>query len=90
MGFERRDGRLEVGDRHVRLKTGPSRPTDRPLLNHLALLVASVDEYLAGGADPGLEVDELRDAPNTYAAFVWGPDRIKLEYLEHKPGFSLV
>jgi hypothetical protein len=61
---------------------------DRPLLNHLALLVDSVDDYLAG--EHGLEVDEIRDAPNTYAAFVWGPDRIKLEYLEHKPGFSLV
>jgi catechol 2,3-dioxygenase-like lactoylglutathione lyase family enzyme len=90
MGFKLRDGRLEVGERHVRLETGPSRPADRPLLNHLALLVPSVDDYLATGAEPGLEVDELRDAPNTYAAFVWGPDRIKLEYLEHKPGFSLV
>jgi len=65
---------------------------ERPLLNHLALLVDSVDEYLAAvrRRDSELEIDEIKDAPNTYAAFVWGPDRIKLEYLEHKPGFSLV
>jgi catechol 2,3-dioxygenase-like lactoylglutathione lyase family enzyme len=110
MGFERRDGRLAVGDRHVRVlgaqpdgaQPDGDRPADgdrpvdgaqpadgdRPLLNHLALLVDSVDDYLAG--EHGLEVDEIRDAANTYAAFVWGPDRIKLEYLEHKPGFSLV
>jgi catechol 2,3-dioxygenase-like lactoylglutathione lyase family enzyme len=90
MGFERRAGRLEVGDRHLRLVAGHPRATDRPLLNHLALLVASVDDYLGQGRHHGLEVDEIKDAPNTYAAFVWGPDRIKLEYLEHKPGFSLV
>ena len=30
------------------------------------------------------------DAANTYAVFVYGPDRIKLEYVEHKPSFSLV
>jgi len=30
------------------------------------------------------------DAPNTLAVFLWGPDRVKLEFVEHKPGFSLV
>jgi hypothetical protein len=29
------------------------------------------------------------DAANTYAVFVWGPDGIKLEYVEHKASFSL-
>ena len=38
----------------------------------------------------GIEVADVVDAPNTRAVFVWGPDRIKLEYVEHKPGFSLV
>ena len=28
--------------------------------------------------------------PNTLAVFVWTPGRIKLEYVEHKPSFSLV
>ena len=30
------------------------------------------------------------DAENTIAVFVMGPDGIKLEYVEHKPSFSLV
>jgi len=36
-----------------------------------------------------LEVDKIVDAPNTLALFVWGPERVKLEYIEHKPTFSL-
>jgi hypothetical protein len=35
-------------------------------------------------------VAEVKDAANTLAVFVWGPDRIKVEYVEHKPSFSLV
>ena len=27
-------------------------------------------------------------ADNTIALFVWGPDRVKLEYIEHKPSFA--
>ncbi len=38
----------------------------------------------------GLEIADVVDAANTYAVFVWGPDGIKLEYVEHKPTFSLV
>jgi hypothetical protein len=29
------------------------------------------------------------DAPNTDALFVYGPERIKLEYVEHKASFAL-
>ena len=36
------------------------------------------------------EIADIVDAANTYAVFVWGPDGIKLEYVEHKPTFSLV
>ena len=37
----------------------------------------------------GIEIADVVDAANTYAVFVWGPERIKLEYVEHKPTFSL-
>jgi hypothetical protein len=33
---------------------------------------------------------DVVDAPNTLAVFVWTPGRVKLEYVEHKPSFSLV
>jgi len=38
----------------------------------------------------GLDVANVVDAENTFAVFVWGPERVKLEYVEHKPTFSLV
>ncbi len=50
------------------------------------------DLELAGRADPqlGVEVADVLDAANTKAVFVWGPERVKIEYVEHKPSFSLV
>ena len=66
----------------------PGEP-ERPLLNHIGVLVDSVDEHQAEAEDLGVEIEELVDAPNTVALFVWGPDRVKLEYVEHKPSFSL-
>jgi len=59
------------------------------LLNHLAVLVDSADEYLRWAEGNGVEVDDVVDAPNTYAVFLRGPDRVRIEYVEHKPGFSL-
>jgi len=89
LGFERRDGALAVADRGLRLTGGGRGEGERPLLNHLALLVDSAEESRAEAERRGVEVADFVDAPNTLAVFVWGPDRIKLEYVEHKPGFSL-
>jgi catechol 2,3-dioxygenase-like lactoylglutathione lyase family enzyme len=83
------DDRLAVGDKHVRLVAGVTAETDRPLLNHIALLVDSGREHLDEARDRGIEIAEVRDAANTFAFFVWGPDGIQLEYVEHKPEFSL-
>ena len=53
------------------------------------MLVDSVEEHVAEAEERGLEIADIVDAPNTLALFVWGPDRVKLEYVEHKPSFSL-
>jgi catechol 2,3-dioxygenase-like lactoylglutathione lyase family enzyme len=90
LGFSGHDGRLAVADRHLRLEPGGEAEGERPLLNHLALLVDSADAAASEAERSGAEVIDMVDAPNTLAAFVWGPARIKLEYVEHKPGFSLV
>ena len=90
LGFARNDGRLVVADREVHLRSGGDGPTERPLLNHLALLVDSADRVHAAAEGRGLEIDRVVDAENTYAVFVRGPDGILVEYVEHKPGFSLV
>ena len=83
------DGRLEVGGAFLELVAGDPGDPERPLLNHLGVLVDSVEEHRADAEDLGIEIDDLVDAPNTIALFVWGPDRVKLEYVEHKPSFSL-
>jgi catechol 2,3-dioxygenase-like lactoylglutathione lyase family enzyme len=82
--------RVEVGGAFVEFHDGrPSEP-ERPLLNHLAVLVDSADEHIAEARDRGLEIADVVDAPNTYAVFVWGPERVKIEYVEQKPTFSLI
>ena len=83
------DGRLEVGGAFLELIPGDPGTPERPLLNHIGVLVDSVDEHHAEAAELGVEIDDVVDAPNTLALFVWGPDRVKLEYVEHKPSFSL-
>ena len=90
LGFGVKDGRLKAGDAYVELEQGDPGEPERPLLNHLGLRVESAGDHLAEAESLGLEVADVVDAENTYAVFVWGPDRIKLEYVEHKPTFSLV
>jgi catechol 2,3-dioxygenase-like lactoylglutathione lyase family enzyme len=89
-GFERvGDTRLAVGGAFVDIEQGEPGDPERPLLNHIGVLVDSVEEHIAGAEERGIEIDDVVDAPNTLAVFVWGPDRVKLEYIEHKPSFSL-
>ena len=90
LGFVVEDGRLRAGDAYVVLDQGEALATDRPLLNHLGLRVESAEDHLEEAKRRGLEIADVVDAANTYAVFVWGPDGIKLEYVEHKPTFSLV
>ena len=91
LGFERRDGVLAVGDRELRIvERGSADDGGRPLLNHLALLVDYADEVQREARARGLEIDDVKDAPNTFAVFVRGPEGVRIEYVEHKPGFALV
>ena len=83
------DGRLEVGGAWLELRQGDPGTPERPLLNHIGVLVDSVEEHQAEAEELGVEIENVVDAPNTLALFVWGPDRVKLEYIEHKPSFSL-
>jgi len=89
-GFERRDGRVAVADKHLRFEQGGAGEGERPLLNHLALLVDSARAVEEAAREGGIEIDDIKDAPNTLAVFLRGPDGIRIEYVEHKPTFSLV
>jgi catechol 2,3-dioxygenase-like lactoylglutathione lyase family enzyme len=91
MGFEHGgNGTVSVGDRHVRIVRGNSADGGRPLLNHLALLVEDAREVQDGAPEAGFEVDDVKDAKNTFAVFLRGPEGVRIEYVEHKPGFALV
>jgi catechol 2,3-dioxygenase-like lactoylglutathione lyase family enzyme len=83
------DTRLDVAGAFVELWPGDPGDPERPLLNHLGVLVESANDWRARAEAAGAEIADVVDAPNTYAVFVWGPERVKLEYVEHKPGFSL-
>ena len=89
LGFESENGRLRAGDSWILLEQGDPGESERPLLNHLGLRVESAEEHIEEAERRGLEIADIVDAANTYAVFLWGPDRIKLEYVEHKPTFSL-
>src|SRR5688572_7673969 len=90
MGFEPRDGGLAVSDRELRIVEGEGAEVERPLLNHIALLVDSADEVQRDAEQRGVEIDDIKDAPNTLAVFLRGPAGVRIEYVEHKPGFALV
>jgi catechol 2,3-dioxygenase-like lactoylglutathione lyase family enzyme len=90
LGFERRNGVLAVDDRTLRLEQGVAEDGGRPLLNHLALLVDDAHRVQDEAERAGLEIDDVKDAANTFAVFVRGPEGVRIEYVEHKPGFALV
>jgi catechol 2,3-dioxygenase-like lactoylglutathione lyase family enzyme len=80
--------RVEVGGAYVEFHPGEPGDPEKPLLNHLAVLVDSVEEHIAEAEEMGV-VDNVVDAANTRAVFVWGPERVRIEYVEHKPEFAL-
>jgi catechol 2,3-dioxygenase-like lactoylglutathione lyase family enzyme len=89
LGFERDGDRLFVAGSHVTLEGGGAPEGERPLLNHLAVLVDSAEAVEREVRGSGVEIADVVDAKNTLAVFVWTPGRIKLEYVEHKASFSL-
>jgi catechol 2,3-dioxygenase-like lactoylglutathione lyase family enzyme len=71
--------RVEVGGAYVEFHDGDPGSPERPLLNHLAVLVDSADEVIADAPDLGIQVESVVDAANTYAAFLWGPEGVRIE-----------
>jgi len=83
------EDRVEVGGAFVEFHDGEPGSPERPLLNHLAVLVDSAEETLGEAKAAGMDVADVVDAPNTYAIFIWGPEGVKIEYVEQKPTFAL-
>jgi catechol 2,3-dioxygenase-like lactoylglutathione lyase family enzyme len=81
--------RVEVSGAFVEFHDGDPGDPERPVLNHLAVLVDSAEEHRAEAEEREIEVQDFVDAPNTLAVFVWLPEHVRLEYVEHKPTFAL-
>jgi catechol 2,3-dioxygenase-like lactoylglutathione lyase family enzyme len=81
--------RVEVSGAYVEFHEGEPGDPERPLLNHLAVLVDSAEDHRAEAERRQIEVQDFVDAPNTLAVFVWLPEHVRLEYVEHKPTFAL-
>jgi catechol 2,3-dioxygenase-like lactoylglutathione lyase family enzyme len=95
LGFERdRDTgtaqRLRLGDAHLELHHGVAAATDRPLLNHLGLLVDSIDAARRTVSELELSVEREVEAEHSHALFVSGPGGVEVELIEHKASFALV
>jgi catechol 2,3-dioxygenase-like lactoylglutathione lyase family enzyme len=59
------------------------------MLYHLGCLVDSAEEHRQEAEERGLEIQDFVEGPNTLAVFVRGPEQVSVEYVEHKPTFSL-
>jgi catechol 2,3-dioxygenase-like lactoylglutathione lyase family enzyme len=81
--------RVQVAGAYVEFHEGEPGDPEAPLLNHLAVLVDSAEDHQKAAEDLDIEVQDFVDAPNTLAVFVWLPERVRLEYVEHKPTFAL-
>jgi len=88
MGFAPADATTVIaGDYLVRLTHSASEAGG--MLFHIGCLVDSAEDHRKEAEERGLEVTDFVDGPNTLAAFVRGPEGVSVEYVEHKPTFSL-
>ena len=88
MGFERRDGELAMSDRELRIVDGGDAEGERPLLNHIALLVDSAVEVRRDAGLRGMEIDDVKDAANAFAVFLRGPAQVGIESSSTSPAFD--
>jgi catechol 2,3-dioxygenase-like lactoylglutathione lyase family enzyme len=91
MGFASGDDATTVNAGEYRLRLVPGAPgeTSQSMLFHLGCLVDSAEDHRRQAEERGLEIQDFVEGPNTLAVFVRGPEDVSVEYVEHKPTFSL-
>lgn len=91
MGFAPGEDAATVmaGDYRLRLASSAAQENGQRMLFHLGCLVDSAGEHRSEAEQMGLEVQDFVEGPNTLAVFVRGPEDVSVEYVEHKPTFSL-
>lgn len=91
MGFAPGDDAATIMAGEYRLRLADSAPemNGQGMLFHVGCLVDSAEEHRREAEEQGLEVQNFVEGPNTLAVFVRGPENVSVEYVEHKPTFSL-
>ncbi|MBA3637288.1 MAG: VOC family protein [Rubrobacteraceae bacterium] len=91
MGFAPGDDAttVEAGAYLIRLTGSAPDENGGGMLFHVGCLVDSAEDHRKQAEERGLEVQNFVDGPNTLAVFVRGPEGVSVEYVEHKPTFSL-
>ena len=91
MGFASGDDATTVNAGEYRLRLVPGTPGEasQSMLFHLGCLVDSAEDHRRRAEERGLEIQDFVEGPNTVAVFVRGPEDVSVEYVEHKPTFSL-
>jgi catechol 2,3-dioxygenase-like lactoylglutathione lyase family enzyme len=82
-------GTVEAGEYRLRLVSSMANGGAQGMLYHLGCLVDSAEDHRRQAEERGLEIQNFVEGPNTVAVFVRGPEGVSVEYVEHKPTFSL-
>jgi catechol 2,3-dioxygenase-like lactoylglutathione lyase family enzyme len=92
MGFAPGDDATTVkaGEYSLRLTGSAPDANGGGMLFHIGCLVDSAEDHRKEAEERGLQVQDFVDGPNTLAVFVRGPEDVSVEYVEHKPTFSLI
>jgi len=89
MGFSPGDEATTVRAGEYRIGLTDQAPERGGMLFHIGCLVDSAEDHRKEAKERGLEVQNFVEGPNTLAVFIRGPEDVSVEYVEHKPTFSL-
>ncbi len=90
MGFSQgEDTTVKAGEYRLHLVPDTPDREDPEMLFHLGCLVESAEDHRKEAEEQGFEIQDFVEGPNTLAVFVRGPEGVSVEYVEHKPTFSL-
>jgi catechol 2,3-dioxygenase-like lactoylglutathione lyase family enzyme len=80
---------VRAGEYRLRLMPSAGNTGTQGMLFHLGCLVDSAQDHREEAEELGFEIQDFVEGPNTLAVFVRGPEDVSVEYVEHKPTFSL-
>jgi catechol 2,3-dioxygenase-like lactoylglutathione lyase family enzyme len=89
MGFAPGNDATNVKAGEYRIRLTDSAPDGGGMLFHIGCLVDSAEDHRKEAEEQGFEIQDFVEGPNTLAVFVRGPEGVSVEYVEHKPTFSL-